>query len=250
MFPQIDGELGSVANHFRFDHLVASSEGAGIESNELKTPLQNTKPFAPDGEQDDEPTISNYLISQTSPFGSEIVSTATKLLEDIINKSVPRQQSEQFDSSKHVFTRSQLIRKQTSLHSSESTPSVSNLRYTSKPDSSHRFPRRNFEYSRFMSVDQRSISDTEDNVESSSMKEKDNSKTQSCANIQLSSVSPRSPGAILVKESYIELPKQKAIPASTESDNNRLTRSGSAKPRFTTTKVDESQLGPSVLKEF
>lgn len=291
MFPKLDGDLGSVASHFRFDHLSpanADNVSEGVDSAEVKTPLQATNEFSARtndqtaDEKDDEPTLStDCLANQNNSKSEGIVSAATKLLEDIINNSAPKQQTESLiDSARGPWTRgsNSQIRKQTSLHGSESTVSVSSLRQSSNmgtPDSFHRFPRRNIEYSRFMSVDQRSISDTEDNVtiDSSNMKCQDASKTQSCANIQLSCTAPRSPGTIVVKEKYIELPKQKAqsirtsktakdlqelaentkksvsLTSSAESVTKLGPKGASTKPRFTTTKVDETELGASVLKE-
>lgn len=281
MFPKLDSDLSSVASHFRFDHLVAENT-ANVDSADAKTPLQSTKPFSSMpceqtvDDEDEERTLSTDLLANPADSKSEgVVSAATKLLEDIINKSVPKQQSESLiDISRGVVTRSPniQIQKQSSLHGSESTASFSNLRQT---DASHRFPRRNFEYSRFMSIDQRSISDTEDNVATdlSSITNKDSDKTQSCANIQMSCLAPRSPGAIVVKEKYIELPKQRAqsirTPASARDQQefgdgakksvsltssiecmSRASKNGPSKPRFTTTKVDESQLGSSALKKI
>lgn len=279
MFPILDGDLGSVANHFRFDHLVASENPCGsIDSSEAKTPLQSAAQFPGEeqagDEEDDEPTIStdcltsqNDLKPNTHDMSEGIVSNATKLLEDIINKSPPKQQIEPFTSiSKPTLTRSTNaeMRNQLSFYASESTSSVSSLR-TTAPDAIQRFPRRNVEYSRFMSVDQRSISDTEDNVanEYGSIKRKNSAKTQSCANIKLSCAAPRSPGALLVKEKYIELPKQVAHRTNSSGKDQaetvdnassmesiaRMPKNGANKPRFTATKVDESQLGVSILKE-
>lgn len=279
MFPKLDGDLSSVTNHFRFDNMTTEN----VDPSEAKTPLQATKQFASKSdeqaadEEDDERTLStDYLTNQIESKSDGVVSAATKLLEDIINKSTPKQQTEvSTDASMRTFNFQ--FQKQTSLHGSQSTVSVASLRQTSNmatPDSFHRFPRRNFEYSRFMSVDQRSISDTEDNVavDLSVMKNQDSNKTQSCANIKLSCNAPRSPGAIVVKEKYIELPKQRAHSIRTSSTGNdplehgesatrsvsltssaecvsKWPKSGSTKRRFTTTKVDESQLGTSVLKE-
>lgn len=286
MFPTLDGELGSVANHFRFDHLAATAEEESsqtVDQNELKTPLQNVKHFpsasndqAPD-EEDEDATISTDCLttrsgSKSMPYQTTegVVSTATKLLEDIINNSSPRNPPETIA---ETIKRSPNIpiHKQFSLHGSESSSLIGSFTQMSHmtSDSASRFPRRNFEYSRFMSVDQRSISDTEDNVaiEYGSIHNKE-SKTQSCANI--SCIAPRSPGAIVVKEKYIELPKQVAhiakspskdhcephdgsknstTPASSTESVSRLTKPERTKQRFTTTKVDESQLGASVLKE-
>lgn len=283
MFPTLDGELGSVATHFRFDHLTATAEESSSLENDLKTPLQSTKQFpisTTQLDEDDEPTISTETKPVPIPHSEGVVSTASILLEDIINKSSPKHRPDPLlDITKCTPPRSTnfQVPKQMSLHGSESTSSVGSLKTNSgvpsEPDSVSRFPRRNFEYSRFMSVDQhdqRSISDTEDNVaiESDYIKPNDNKTSQSCANIKLSCTAPRSPGAIVVKEKYIELPKQRAQSVRTNSTSNdkesdTRTRSTSltssmesvarlpktTKPRFTTTKVDESQLGASVLKE-
>lgn len=284
MFPKLDGDLGSVTNHFRFDHLVVGENASeNADPNEAKTPLQTSRQFvavtAPD-EEDDELTLSTDCLASPSEttqpmqqISDGIVSTATKLLEDVINNSTPKPQSESLiTKSKLSRTRSSNphMQKQSSLHCSESTSSMYSLKNSSNSticDTTNRFPRRHYEYSRFMSMDQRSISDTEDNVaiESTPIKRKDGPKTQSCANIRLSCQTPRSPGAIVVKEKYIELPKKvthrtnsaglelvenvdisKSVASSTESVA-KLSKNG--KPRFTTTKVDESQLGASVLKE-
>lgn len=279
MFPKLDGDLGCVTNHFRFDHLVpAENTLENADSIELKTPLQNARQFvavAPD-EEDDEPTLStdySAIQSELRPAFQQtsegVISTATKLLEEVINKSTPKHQTQSLAGSaagspKHTSTLSSnpQMQKQTSLHGSESASSVCSLRTICD-----RTPRRHLEYSRFMSVDQRSISDTEDNVaiECSPMRTRGGPKTQSCANIKLSCQALRSPGVILVKEKYIELPKQvaqrtnsvgivenldksKSVASSTESVT-KLPKNGPNKPRFTTTKVDESQLGTSVLKE-
>ncbi|XP_031625387.1 inositol hexakisphosphate and diphosphoinositol-pentakisphosphate kinase isoform X4 [Contarinia nasturtii] len=288
MFPTLDGELGSVANHFRFDHLVETvNECAECIESELKTPLQNEKQFpassidhvtsVPD-EEDEEPTLSTDFASnqKESIFTSHsdgVESEATKLLEAIINKSPPKRRPEKLSTiSKSTLARSTnyQIQKQTSLHGGEGMPTTTTTSREKQRDSINRFPRRNFEYSRFMSVDQRSQSDTEDNVaiiEPGHMKTID-SKTQSCANLKLSSTSPRSPGALVVKEKYIELPKHvaqsiRSNASSSSRDQEPDTKSTSltsstesiarlsvkVTPRFTTIKVDESQLGASVSKE-
>lgn len=278
MFPKLDGDLGFVTNHFRFDHLVpVESTSEDIDSVELKTPLQHSRQFiavAPD-EEDDELTLStDCLAIQSEPRSTSegIISTATKLLEEVINKSTPKNKSQSLSGSpKHSLTHSSnpQMQKQTSLHSNDSASIVCGLKNSSNMTICDRTPRRNHEYTRCMSVDQRSISDTEDNValESSTMKRKDDSKAQSCVNIKLSCQAPRSPGAFVIKETYIELPKQvaqrtqsmgteqtefsrksKSAASSTESVS-KPPKNGPIKPRFITTKVDESQLGASVLKE-
>lgn len=265
MFPKLDGDLGCVTTHFRFDHLVApDGTSENPDSNELKTPLQHSKQFIVEStldEDDDEATLStDHLTMQKS--SERIVSTATKLLEDVINKSTPKKQQIEplTDTTNFKLVQTQK-QKQTTLHNSESASSVT-LCDTTQP----RTPRRNYEYSRFISVDHRSISDTEDNVanEFGSMKKKSTTKAQSCQT--LSSLGPRSPGALLVKEKFIEFPKHvahrtgslgyestenvKSMPASSESMSKLMTKRSTSKPRFTTTKVDESQLGASVLKEI
>lgn len=270
MFPKLDGDLRCVTTHFRFDHLVPASDGTSEnpDSNELKTPLQNSKQFIVEtalDDDDDEATLStDYLALQHSSEG--IVSTATKLLEDVINNSAPkRQQIEPLTDTTNLNLAPTInphahIKKQASLHNSESASSVTLC------DTSQRTPRHNYEYSRFLSVDQRSISDTEDNVaiEFGSIKKRGNTKTQSCQT--LSSLAPRSPGAILVKEKFIEFPKHvaqrtsslgyestenvKSMAASSESMSKLTKKRSSSRPRFTTTKIDESQLGASVLKEI
>lgn len=273
MFPKLDGDLRIVTTHFRFDNLAtADTLCENPNANELKTPLQNAKQFIVEtaaDEDDDEATLSSdcFAMQQTS---DGVVSTATKLLEDIINNSAPKKQqtSEPFADTTifkraHTANPSVHLQKQISLNACESASAGT------PAGTAQRTPRRNYEYSRFISVDQRSISDTEDNVanEFGSINKKGTSKTQSCQT--LSCAAPRSPGAILVKEKFIEFPKHvahrtsslgyvestdntiaKTIPASSESMSKLMTRKNSTtKPRFTTTKVDESQLGPSVLKE-
>lgn len=265
MFPKLDGELGSVT-HFRFDHLVPSDGTAeNPDPNELKTPLQNTKQFIVEStldEDDDEATLSTDQQSS-----DRIVSTATKLLEDVINKSTPKKQQIEPLTDTTNFKQAQLhVQKPSSLHNSESASSVTLCDNNTSTSPQQRTPRRNYEYSRFISVDQRSISDTEDNIaiEFGSMKKKPSTKTQSCQT--LSNMGPRSPGAILVKEKFIEFPKHvahrtsslgyestenvKSIATSSESMSKLTTKRSTSKPRFTTTKVDESQLGASVLKEI
>lgn len=269
MFPKLDGDLGCVTTHFRFDNLVAgdgASENAA--ANESKTPLQNSKQFIAESvhdEDDDEATLStDCLAKQQSP--ERVVSTATKLLEDIINNSTPKKQPIEpladTTNFKLKHTTSPPVQKQASLHNSESASSV-----TLCETNTQRTPRRNYEYSRFISVDHRSISDTEDNVaiEFGSMKKKSNTKTQSCQT--LSYLAPRSPGAVLVQEKFIEFPKHvahrtsslgyvestenvKSITAFSESMPKLPKKRSLSKPRFTTTKVDESQLGASVLKQI
>lgn len=258
MFPKLDGDLGCVPNHFRFDHLVANdSTSENPDSNDLKTPLQNSKQFIIEStldEDDDDATLStDHLTSQQS--SDRIVSTATKLLEDVINKSTPKKQPiEPLADTTNIKLAHAHVHKQPSLHNSESASSVTLC------DPAQRTPRRNYEYSRFISVDQRSISDTEDNVanEFDSMQKKTTTKTQSCQTL--------SNGAILVKEKFIEFPKHvahrtgslgfestenvKSMAASTESMSKLPKKRSTSKPRFTTTKVDESQLGASVLKEI
>lgn len=270
MFPKLDGDLRCVTTHFRFDHLVAA-DGSCVDNpdaNELKTPLQNPKQFigqATIDDDDDEATLSNdnLAMQQTS---DGIISTATKLLEDVIKNSAPKKQHSEpladTTNFKRFHTTNPLahVQKQSSLHSTECASSATQCD-TAQPQTQRRH---NYEYSRFISVDQRSISDTEDNVanEFGSIERKGKSKTQSCQALS----TPRSPGAILVKEKFIEFPKHvahrtsslgyventenaaKPMPASSESMSKLPTRKNSS--RFTTTKVDESQLGASVLKEI
>lgn len=59
MFPKLDGELGSVANHFRFDQLDADNSNA----SELKTPLQPTsgKQFMHSSDTFDEQIVSFFF---------------------------------------------------------------------------------------------------------------------------------------------------------------------------------------------
>lgn len=274
MFPKLDGDLGSVTRHFRFDNLVSTENTMEMaDSIELKTPLQHSRQFvavAPD-EEDDEPTLSTDCLAihgESKPAFQQssegVISTAKKLLEEVINKSTPKHKCQSLAGSpKHTATRSSnsQMHKQASLHGSESASSVYSLRNSSNTTICDRTPRRNYEYTRFMSVDQRSISDTEDNVaiEFGSIRQTDGSRARSCANLKLSCHAPRSPGAILVREKFIELPKLKAqrtrsVGMEQEHNLNESIESVSkvpknGKPRFTTTKVDESQLGGSVLKE-
>lgn len=158
-----------------------------------------------------------------------------------------------------------LFRRQISLHERGRDSDVSSK--IRKSESIHRL-RRNFEYGRFLSVEQRSISDTEDNaINTPSIQEDCPFKTKSCANLELSclhvnssatSTPPRSPGSVLVKEKFIELPKHyaKSIHGSSTSvstsqrdsrENISVTMNVTetakkfAKARFTTTRVDEAQ---------
>lgn len=237
MFPKLDSDLSSIANHFRFDHLTITTDTDDADSSDVKTPLQmeHSKQFPIVREmmddEEDEPTISmDYTIEHDDfkpPKSPGIVSTAAKVLEDIINKSEKRQPGDP-------------IRKQKSLHESESHLSLVTLR-------------RNLEFSRFLSVDQRSISDTEDNVTNDTELDQTNCKTQSCANLKLSCTAPHSPCSIAMRGKYIEnskrvshsfhgkptAPMQKDGLVSTSSMDNVI------KPntRFTTVKIDETQLG-------
>lgn len=262
MFPKLDGDLRCVTTHFRFDHLGAGDGSCdSTDANELKTP-QNPKQFigqsAVDDDDDEATLSSDYLAMQQTSDG--IVSTATKLLEDVIKNSVPKKQhSEPFADTtnfKRPHTTNPLahVQKQASLSSAIQC------------DRTQQSVQRRHNYERFISVDQRSISDTEDNVanEFGSIERKGTSKTQSCQTLSCSN--PRSPGAILVKEKFIEFPKHvakrtsslgyvestenagKSTSASSESMSKLPTRKNSS--RFTTTKVDESQLSTSVLKEI
>lgn len=228
MFPKLDGDLKLVTSHFRFDHLTDADD-----SNGVKTPLQNElRPFPIVREtlddEDDETTISTDCLPplehddfrrQRSPKSPGIISTAAKVLEDIINNSesgVPT------------------IRKQKSLHESEPQLSLVTLR-------------RNLEFSRFLSVDQRSISDTEDNVNNESLLTQKKSQTQSCANLRMAYTAPQSPGTVIVKEMYIEDLKcaKLNVPASrVEGASSTESIGRSNKPRFTTVRIDESQLAP------
>lgn len=134
-----------------------------------------------------------------------------------------------------------------------------------KSSSIHRLLR-NIELTRFLSVDQRSISDTEESS-SNALLSHENKKfrTKSCANLSSSNSgqlsTPQSPGAVLIKETFIELPKQKVKNfnssdspiASTSTSNitsNSILRKDNSinrrlllsNPRFKTTRVDESEL--------
>lgn len=231
MFPRLDGDLKLVTSHFRFDHLTITDAD---DSSGIKTPLQNeSRPFPIVREtlddEDDETTISclpplenDDFRRQLSPKSPGIISNAAKVLEDIINNSESGVPS---------------IRKQKSLHESEPQLSLVTLR-------------RNLEFSRFLSVDQRSISDTEDNVNNESLLNEKKNQTQSCANLRMAYTASHSPGAVVVKEVYIEDPKcskrNVAAPrvegvSSTES----IGRSAALnKPRFTTVRIDESKLAP------
>lgn len=225
MFPKLDGDLKLVTNHFRFDHLTITDAD---DSSGIKTPLQNElRPFPIVREtlddEDDETTISTDCLHddceyddfrrQYSPKSPGIISNAAKVLEDIINNS---------ESGVPSFS----IRKQLSLQGSEPTLSLVTLR-------------RNLEFSRFLSVDQRSISDTEDNVNNESLLNQKKNQTQSCANLRMAYTAPHSPGAVVVKEVYIEDPKCGML-------NVAPLNSGTAsnKPRFTTIRINECELAP------
>lgn len=159
-----------------------------------------------------------------------------------------------------------ITRKQISLFernlSRDSSPSLP------KSISAHRIIRRTVGMSRFISVDQHSVSDTEDNA-LTSLGERRTTKTRSCVNLKTSSTLTPStsgnhyPGTVLVKAKFIELPKRvarsfhgktpyskkdvrdKPNSTSTESIFKHVQRPENQalnKPRFTTTKVYESKL--------
>lgn len=203
-----------------------------------------------------------------------LVSTAAKVLEDIINKSDINKPAT--STNDKAFPQNL---KQRSLHGSPLSSNQGSPSKIPKSQSIHRFPRRNIEFSRFMSMDQRSISDTEDNDQ---IQDADEHKTKSCVNLRLTCTNPaqppHSPGIVVVKAKFIELPKrvahsfhgktvassqlkdQRADSANFINDKKPITSMSSStecvlmqpsatKPRFITTKVDESQLRGSALKE-
>lgn len=237
MFPKLDGDLKLVTNHFRFEHLTITDTD---DSSGIKTPLQyELRPFPIVREtlddEDDETTISTDCLPplehddfrrQISPKSPGIISNAAKVLEFIINNSESGVPS---------------TRKQNSLHESEPHLSLVTLR-------------RNLEFSRFLSADQRSISDTEDNVNDESLLNQKKNQTQSCVNLRMAYAAPHSPGAVVMKEVYIEDPKcdklnvvaPKGEGASSTESIGRSSNGIAApnKPRFTTVRIDESQLGP------
>lgn len=265
MFPKLDGDLSLVAQHFRFDHLTISDANETVASNITNPRIYATKRFK-DEEGDESTQRADSQANDASRKDDFIVSKATKILEEVINKAeMPKRRSETslIESARNACT-THSVQKQMSFHESGSTMSLT--AYCHQRSDAGRYPRRNVEYSRFLSVDQRSISDTEDNsgggVEFS---ERSDSKTQSCANlVKLSPLPPHSPGAVLVKEKYIELPKRFAHRSLTPSITREKiqfslsvdrsiavcptiasTASGIIKPRFITTKVDESYLSDS-----
>lgn len=237
-------------------------------------------------DEDEEPTLSTDCLTyvDTAAFIESIPTTATRVLEEIINKKVVPKTS--FDSQKTLeycvscsasrpssalhapptppILRSpnSRIQKQISLYERDSGPMI-------QPDSmeminSKKSPstRRNAEFYRFLSVDQRSISDTEDNVSCSQYEhewDKPSCKTKSCANLKISCAAaapqsaPHSPGAVLVKEKYIDLPKRAARSfhgkTDAETANGCIPNGQKPKPRFTTTRVNESELSDNSTKE-
>lgn len=276
MFPKLDGDLTLVVNQFRFDHLGVTDASDSLHGTEQN----HSNEFPCNDEDEEEPTISNDCLlsvddSITNNLNRKenvIVSKATKVLEEIINKAdIPKRRSETslIDSAKNVTSMSSTVRKQFSLHETSSVTSLINL----NKENAEKYPRRNIELSRFLSIDNRSISDTEDNNEASNsgFSNRNDGKTQSCANLKLSFAVPHSPGAVVVKEKYIELPKRvthsfhgKTAKSSIQLNDSTATQindntkhcsmskqsiGGVTKPRFTTTIVDETQLGDSALKE-
>lgn len=236
MFPKLDGDLKSVTNLFRFDHLTITDAD---DSSGVKTPLQNELRSFPIvretfDDEDDETTISTDCLSpldhddfrrQLSPKSPGIISNAAKVLEYIINNSESGIPS---------------IRRQKSLHESEPQLSLVTLR-------------RNLEFPRFLSVDQRSISDTEDNINNESLINQKKNQTQSCANLRMAYTAPHSPGDVVVKEVYIDDPNcgklnVAALRGEDASSTESIGRSSSAtvlnKPRFKTVRIDESHLAP------
>lgn len=209
------------------------------------------------------------------------------MLEEIINKKVARKTS--FDSQKTFdccigsskpsstlqtpstppILRSPIsrIKKQISLYERDSgsmtqTDPIWNNNNNKK---SLQSARRHAEFYRFLSVDQRSISDTEDNVTPNQHEwDKRSIKTKSCANLKISGApgahlsASHSPGAVLVQEKYIDLPKRvaRSFHGKTETDkaNGRVENMlpnglQKTRPRFTTTRVKESELNDIASKE-
>lgn len=261
MFPKLDGDLSLVAQHFRFDHLTVSDD---TTSTTIATTSRTIAAHAKDDE-DDESTLSadcHSSVDFARRTDDVIVSKATKILEQVINKAeIPKRRSETslIDSVRNASA-ARGVRKQISLHESGSTMSLTTISHSHQRSDVERYPRRNVELSRFLSIDHRSISDTEDNAAGGSapFAQRADTKTQSCANLKLS---PHSPGAVLVKEKYIELPKRfarRSLTPSSTSDNMQLAydrrvlpasasmgSTSAMRPRFVTTKVDESRLSDS-----
>lgn len=265
MFPKLDGDLSLVAQHFRFDHLTVSDANDATTSTTLATRVTGTQTRSiHDDDEDATLSVDCQTISDTIAKDDFIVSKATKILEEVIKKAeIPKRRSEtSLIESARSASRTRSVRKQMSMHESGSTMSLG--AYSHHKSDIERYPRRNVEYSRFLSIDHRSISDTEDNTATNVQlcTTRGNSKTQSCANLKLSPNPSHSPGAVLIKEKYIEPPKRFVRGRSltpTTGDNmhvshsvDRMSASGSTlkistsggalKPRFITTKVDESQL--------
>lgn len=267
MFPKLDGDLSFVAQHFRFDHLSVS-EGNEATTSTLTTRISSTNTRSiPDDDEESTLSVDYQTSSDTLRTNDFIVSKATQILEEVINKADnPKRRSEtSLIDSVRSASRTRSVRKQMSMHESGSTMSLGT--YNHQKSDIERYPRRNVEYSRFLSIDHRSISDTEDNVASNAQfaTARGDSKTQSCANLKLSPNLPHSPGAVVIKEKYIEPPKRfvrgRSLTPSTSvhlsHSVDRMTTApgigmlktsasgGALKPRFTTTKVDESQLSDS-----
>lgn len=206
-----------------------------------------------------------------------IPTTATRVLEEIINKKVVPKTS--FDSQKTLDycvsssasrpssslqtpatppllkSPNSRIQRQISMYERESSSMTQHDQTSNNNLKSSPAPRRNAEFYRFLSVDQRSISDTEDNICSSQHEwEKQSNITKSCANLKTSCAAaahqsaPHSPGAVLIKEKYIDLPKRAARSfhgkTDAETTNGCLPNGQQQKnnPRFTTTRVNESAL--------
>lgn len=222
-------------------------------------------------DEDEEPTLSADCLTcvSTAAFIESIPTTATKVLEEIINKKVvPKTPydshcvsagrppiSLQAPATPPILrSPNSRIQKQISLYERDSG-SMSHSDNAGNNTKSSPSARRNAEFYRFLSVDQRSISDTEDNVSSIQLEWDDqSSRTKSCANLKISCAigapqsAPHSPGAVLVKEKYIEMPKRiaRSFHGKTEAEStNGGIPNGQQKvikPRFTTTRVNESSI--------
>lgn len=206
-----------------------------------------------------------------------IPTTATRVLEEIINKKIipntsfDSQKTHDYCVSRSITGRSSFsmqtsttppilkspnskIQKQISMYERDSG-SMTRPEQTSNHNESSPSTRRNAEFYRFLSVDQRSISDTEDNVSfgHDEWKQRSN-RTKSCANLKISCTmgahksAPHSPGAVLVKEKYIDVPKRIACnfhgktDVETTNDGCVLNGQPKTKPRFIKTRVNESVL--------
>lgn len=220
-------------------------------------------------DEDDETTLSTDGVTciETTRAPEE-KPTATKVLEEIIKKEVaPKAFEKPKISASNLRSSSSQINATAPIRSEPNDFDRNYVTELRKSSSIHRL-RRSVELTRFMSADQRSISDTED---SSTQVPNQALKTKSCANLELAHTNInqltalRSPGAIIVREKFIDFPKKLirnvennscvSIAGRTESrenvvSTNTLDTNGRIlarkntlpNPRFTTTRVDESEL--------